>query len=171
MQSFRLLSYRAVLFTITALCYVLPTVINARVEPLTSSNATSPARNDSLLGLVTNVTHSNAHKSHVSGRVLQDGDTGLGSWRSWTTSKKDFVYSEGFVLRLLVVIFLCIVVALVLVFVRGLKDRKTKDYGSLNNQMFEEKAAARLVYVDEDSDDEEIPVFEASKHKLLAAKD
>ena len=86
----------------------------------------------------------------------------------WKRTNTDFMYSEGFMMRSLVVLFLCIMVAIVLVYVRGLKDRKPK-YGSLNNKFFEEKAGlagVRLIYDDED--DEEITVFESSKHKLLS---
>jgi len=134
------------------------------------------------------VTHELKHKSHVKARVLDDdlasqsnsiteasvelSSNGTSS-SSWTEASKRLVYDQGFFTRFLVVVFLCSAVAMVLVYIRRLRDRQASGvYGAIPNNFSDDKSvhkfAALNTGVYEDDDDDEVSVFDASQHKLLA---
>lgn len=124
-------------------------------------------------------------KSHVKARILDDTLAGPRvdatepkddhAMPTWTESSKQFVYDEGFFMRFMVVIFLMMVVALVLMFVRTLRNNGKANgvYGAIPNNFTDEKASLQKFTAlnngaYEDDDDDEVSVFDASQHKLLS---
>lgn len=94
----------------------------------------------------------------------------------WLDSNKPFAYDEGFFARLTVVALLMVMLALVLMFVRSLRNRGKLNgvYGAIPNTFTDEKSSGNkftalntAAYEDDDEDDE-VSVFDASQHKLLS---
>lgn len=134
---------------------------------------TSDQSNGTLLAEHAAVTN-NHTKAHVSSRVLQDDDFGSSATASWTKSSKDLIYDGGFALRFLVVVLMMIVVALALMYLHRLRHRNlTKAYNAVPNLYPHHEKTSLSVNIPttviyEDDDDDEINVFDASQHKLLA---
>lgn len=116
-------------------------------------------------------TASTEATSHVMSRNLVGNENEVMPEHPVETSfyNRNLVYDEGFLLRFTVVVVLMVLVAIILVYLRNLKDRYALDqrYGSLKQDADEKSILASLHHGDED-DEDEISVFDASHHKLLS---
>ncbi|KAI1301942.1 hypothetical protein HDE_02681 [Halotydeus destructor] len=109
-------------------------------------------------------TGSGNERSHVQSRnMLDDGPEPVHP-RIWSRARFHMHYDSAFLFRLTVASMLCLIVAIVLVYIHRLKaynDRKASRDLSNNNEG-EEKAALAVLsqyHDDDEDDDEEISVF------------